>query len=91
MLMVAHSYHLFIIGGGLGRGLGGQLAQGCTTGSERGTEASPFPLGGSRLEDLLGWVSSWRERVGERRLQDMRLRLVVVVVAAYGLNVTGSI
>lgn len=68
--------------------MGGQLAQGCTTGSERGTEASPFPLGGSRLEDLLGW-----ERVGERRLQDMRLRLVVVVVvvAAYGLNVTGSI
>lgn len=25
-----------------------------------------FPLGGSRREDLLGLVSSWRERVGER-------------------------
>lgn len=71
---------------------GDQLAQGCTTGSEWGTEASPFPLGGSRLEDLLGVVSSWRGRVGERRLLDMRLRwLLLLVAVSCALNVTGSI
>lgn len=36
----------------------------------------------------MGLVNSWRERIGERRWQDMRLGLMV---AAYAQNVKGLI
>lgn len=58
--------------------------------------SSPVAAGGEHelwpggLEDLVGLVSSWRARVGERRWQDASLGLMVVVTAS-AQNVKGLI
>lgn len=58
--------------------------------------SSPVAAGGKHElwhggpEDLVGLVNSWRARVGERRWQDTRLGLMVVVTAS-AQNVKGLI